>query len=144
MLSSNNWRTTRQRVAPIAMRTAISRARRVDGTSSRLATFAQAISSTKLTAPIITRNIDPPVAADKPFPERLEVGTGVSLWFAPGTAMQRWAMPFIPPCALAATCRRSSRPKVGAATRVPRIWASVGTNGRQRSLVSRKLHALRA
>ena len=48
----------RPRPAPIAARTAISRLRPVARTSSRFATLAQAISSTKLTAPTITRSDD--------------------------------------------------------------------------------------
>ena len=62
-LSSSSWRITRQRDAPSDTRTEISRARLVARDSSRLATFAQAISSTNATAPISDRNtvrIGPP------------------------------------------------------------------------------------
>ena len=59
-LSSSSWRTTRQRVAPMAMRTAISCARAVERESIRLATLAQAISSTSTTAPITVRNMERP------------------------------------------------------------------------------------
>ena len=55
-LSISSCRTTRQREAPREMRTEISRARLVERDSSRLATFAHAISSTKATAPISDRN----------------------------------------------------------------------------------------
>ena len=54
----------RQRVAPIDTRTAISRERCAERASSRLATLAQAISSTKPTAPISDRKtarIGPPL-----------------------------------------------------------------------------------
>jgi hypothetical protein len=50
-LSVISWRAMRPRAAPIAARIAISRWRTVARTSSRLATFAHAINSTKLTAP---------------------------------------------------------------------------------------------
>ena len=53
-LSVSSWRTMRPRAAPSAARIAISRWRPVARTSSRLATFAQAISSTKPTAPSST------------------------------------------------------------------------------------------
>ncbi len=56
-LSTSSCRTTRQRDAPRATRTAISRERFAARDSSRLATFAHAISSTKPTAPIIARKI---------------------------------------------------------------------------------------
>ncbi len=62
-LSISSWRITRQRDAPSATRTEISRARLVARDSSRLATFAQAISRTNATAPISDRNtvrIGPP------------------------------------------------------------------------------------
>ena len=55
-LSTSSCRTRRQRVAPIEMRTAISRERPDARASSRLATFAHAISSTKATAPISDQN----------------------------------------------------------------------------------------
>ena len=47
---------SRHRVAPIEMRTAISRDRPDARASSRLATFAHAISSTKATAPMSDQN----------------------------------------------------------------------------------------
>ena len=47
----------RPRPAPIAARIAISRRRPVARTSSRLATFAHAMSSTKLTAPSRTSSV---------------------------------------------------------------------------------------
>ena len=50
-LSVSSWRTIRARLAPSADRMAISRWRTLARTSSRLATFAHAISRTKLTAP---------------------------------------------------------------------------------------------
>ena len=62
-LSISSCLITRQRDAPSDMRTEISRARLVARDSSRLATFAQAISSTNATAPINDRNtvrIGPP------------------------------------------------------------------------------------
>ena len=54
-LSVSSWRMMRPRPAPRAARTDISRARAVARASSRLATLAQAISSTKVTAPIAVR-----------------------------------------------------------------------------------------
>ena len=53
--SVSSCRTMRQRPAPSAARTAISRWRAVARASSRLATFEQAISSTSVAAPIIVR-----------------------------------------------------------------------------------------
>ena len=44
-LSTRSWRTSRQRLAPIAKRRAISRRRVTERTSSRLATLAQASNS---------------------------------------------------------------------------------------------------
>ena len=58
----------RQRLAPIDMRTDISRARPADRDSSRFATLAQAMSSTKPTAPIIDASsgrIGPPIPLRK-------------------------------------------------------------------------------
>ena len=55
-LSVSSWRTMRLRPAPMAERMAISRARPVARASSRLATFAQAISSTQPTAPNRTKS----------------------------------------------------------------------------------------
>ena len=55
-LSTSSCRTMRQRVAPSDTRTEISRERFAERASSRLATFAQAMSSTKPTAPISDRN----------------------------------------------------------------------------------------
>ena len=49
-LSVSNWRTTRQRLAPRAVRMAISLRRTVARASIRFATLAQAINSTKATA----------------------------------------------------------------------------------------------
>ena len=63
-LSTSSWRTMRQRLAPSDTRTAISRVRCVERASSRFATFAHAISSTKATAPISERKMSricPPV-----------------------------------------------------------------------------------
>ena len=56
-LSTSNCRTTRHRLAPSATRTEISCVRCADRASKRLATFAQAISSTKATAPCSARKI---------------------------------------------------------------------------------------
>ena len=56
-LSIRSCRTTRQRVAPSAVRTLISRERRPDRARSRLLTLAHAISSTHDTAPNSDRNI---------------------------------------------------------------------------------------
>ncbi len=53
-LSVSSCRASRQRPAPIAVRIAISRCRAVARASSRLARLAQAISSTKPTAPMST------------------------------------------------------------------------------------------
>ena len=55
----------RHRVAPSEIRTDISRARVAERASSKFATFAQAMSSTKATAPISERKtslIGPPLA----------------------------------------------------------------------------------
>ena len=57
MLSVSNCRTMRPRPAPSAARTAISRCRAVARASSRFATFAHAISSTSVTAPIIVNTM---------------------------------------------------------------------------------------
>ena len=54
-LSASNWRINRGRSAPRDMRIAISRCRTAALASSRFATFAQAISSTKPTAPANTQ-----------------------------------------------------------------------------------------
>ena len=54
--SVSSWRTIRPRPAPIAARMAISRFLAVARTSSRFATLAHAISSTKLTAPTSTKS----------------------------------------------------------------------------------------
>ena len=51
-LSVSSCRMIRPREPPIAARIAISRRRPVARTSSRFATFAHAMSSTKLTAPM--------------------------------------------------------------------------------------------
>ncbi len=56
-LSTSSCRMIRQRLAPSDTRTAISRDRRVARPSRRLATLAQAISSTKTTAPISERKM---------------------------------------------------------------------------------------
>ena len=56
-LSTSSCRTMRQRLAPSETRTAISRDRCAARASSRLATLAQAISSTNATAPISDRNM---------------------------------------------------------------------------------------
>ncbi len=56
-LSMSSCRTIRPRLAPSAVRTAISRARYAERASSRLATFAHAMSSTKPTAPSSERKI---------------------------------------------------------------------------------------
>ena len=55
-LSVSTWLMMRPREPPSAARMAISRLRPVARTSSRLATLAQAISSTKPTAPISTNS----------------------------------------------------------------------------------------
>ena len=54
MLSVSNWRTSRQRPAPSAARTAISRCRSAMRERNRLATLAQAMSSTRETAAMST------------------------------------------------------------------------------------------
>ena len=54
VLSVSNWRTSRQRPAPNALRTAISCPRPAARTKNRLATLAHAISSTNDTAPVKT------------------------------------------------------------------------------------------
>ena len=55
-LSTSSWRSRRMRDAPSAVRTAISFCRAVARASSRLAMFAQAMSSTKPTAARRTRS----------------------------------------------------------------------------------------
>ncbi len=57
-LSTSNWRTIRQRLAPSDTRTAISRVRCADRASSRFATLAQAIRRTNPTAPISDQKIN--------------------------------------------------------------------------------------
>ncbi len=56
-LSINSWRTMRQRLAPSDTRTEISRERAAERARSRLATLAQAMSSTKPTAPMSERKM---------------------------------------------------------------------------------------
>ncbi len=56
-LSVSSCRMMRPRPAPMAARTAISRLRVVARASSRFATFAQAMSSTKLTAPSSSQSV---------------------------------------------------------------------------------------
>ena len=56
MLSASDWPRSCRRPAPRAVRTATSEAREAARTSSRLATFAQAISSTNITAPSIAQS----------------------------------------------------------------------------------------
>ena len=63
-LSVSSWRTIRPRLAPSAARTAISFCRASARDSSRFATFAQAMSSTKPTAPIRIDQRTPHVADD--------------------------------------------------------------------------------
>jgi hypothetical protein len=53
-LSTKSGRATRQRLAPRAVRTAISRTRPTPAPSIRFATFAHATQSTSITAPSIT------------------------------------------------------------------------------------------
>ncbi len=53
-LSVSSWRTSRSRLAPSAVRTAISFERAAARASNRLATLAQAMSSTNPTAPSST------------------------------------------------------------------------------------------
>ena len=57
ILSTNNWFTSAQWLAPSADRTAISFCRPPALASSRFATFAQAISRTKHTAPNSANNV---------------------------------------------------------------------------------------
>ena len=64
--SVSSWRTSRPRPAPSAARTAISDSRAAARASSRLATLAQAMSSTKPTAPSRTsteRRMSPTIAS---------------------------------------------------------------------------------
>ena len=56
-LSVKSWRITRHGLAPKAERTANSRVRPVERARRRFATFPQAISNTKLTAPSRTSRI---------------------------------------------------------------------------------------
>ena len=63
-LSVSSWRMMRRRPAPSAERTASSRVRTVARASSRLATFAQQISSTKPTTPRNSIDVSREIAAD--------------------------------------------------------------------------------
>ena len=56
--SASIWRMRRERLPPIAARTASSRSRRDVRTSMRLATFAHAISRTNMTPPMSARTAD--------------------------------------------------------------------------------------
>ncbi len=69
-LSNNVWRMMRPRLAPSASRTPISFCRAAARAISRLATLAQAISSTRPTMPISTAIgvLNPPRMPDKPRP----------------------------------------------------------------------------
>ena len=62
-LSSSNWRTTARRLAPSAMRTAISRRRAAPFAMSSPATLAQVMTSTRPTMPIRRSSGSPQVAA---------------------------------------------------------------------------------
>ena len=67
VLSVSSWRTSRPRPAPRARRTASSRRRAVARASRRLAALAQAISSTRATAPASIRRrwLTSPIAASR-------------------------------------------------------------------------------
>ena len=64
MLSVSSWRDNRQELAPNAVRTATSRSLPALRTSSRFTMFAQAISSTRPTAPESTNRMPCSFAAD--------------------------------------------------------------------------------
>ena len=76
-LSVSSCRTMRPRLAPIAARMAISRRRPMARANSRLATLAQAISRTKLTAPASTSRDERtlPTMASR-------MGSTLKLWLA--------------------------------------------------------------
>ena len=102
---------TRQRVAPSAMRTAISRARCAERDSSRLATLAQAMSSTNPTAPIMDRNT---ARIGPPLNRSLKVATAMrvtSLFVSGYWAASRPAIVFISVCACVRVWSCFRRPK---------------------------------
>ena len=129
MLSTSSCRITRQRVAPSAMRTAISRERCAERDSSRLATFAHAISRTNPTAPIIDRNT---ALIEPPLNRSLKVATAMrvnSLFVSGYWAASRAAMVFISVCACAREYSCFSRPNT-LRGRLPRFSCStVGMKG---------------
>ena len=90
-LSTRSCRTTRQRPAPSATRTEISCERWADRANRRFATFAQAISSTKATAPWSERKtsrISPPLTRSLNG-----IRFGVTFSFVAGYAwLSRWPM----------------------------------------------------
>ena len=69
VLSVSSWRMTRPRLAPSALRTAISRCLVVPLINSRLATFAHAMSNTKATVPMKINN-DLRIFADEQLIQR--------------------------------------------------------------------------
>ena len=96
-LSSSSCRITRQRLAPSDTRTATSRARRADLASRRLATLAQAINSTKPTAPIRVRKM---IRISPPLAHSLNVWTTASKSvFVSGYCVANW-----PAMALSSAC----------------------------------------
>ena len=65
MVSTRSWRTTRQRPAPSAVRTAISRSRALARATSRLATLPQVIASSTPTIASSTKRRDGEIAAQE-------------------------------------------------------------------------------
>ena len=79
-LSISSCRTMRQRVAPIDTRTAISRERCAERASRRLATLAQAISSTNADRAHQRQEHRPDGAAVEALVERLHLRAATSLF----------------------------------------------------------------
>ncbi len=130
MLSTSSWRTTRQREAPSAILTAISRARVADRDNRRLATFAHAISSTNPTAPIIARKI---CLISPPLNRSLNVCTSAevsSLLVSGCCAAEAAARPSSSACAWARDASARRRPNTWSG-RSPRVSFAPGRNGIQ-------------
>ena len=130
--STSSWRTMRQRDAPSARRTAISRARCAARESSRLATFAQAISRTKPTAPINVRNM---IRMGPPLKRSLMAitSTPMSLFVSGYCAVSRLAMPRNSVCAVVMLTPGLSRPNRFMLRLSRRRSGSAGASACQRS-----------
>ena len=95
------------------------------------------MSSTKPTAPMMTRNMIFAGAADVALGERLDADAGELLVGSPGyAATSRSAMPFISVCASRRDAASASRPKTRSERASRLSGASVGIAGAQTSVLS--------